>query len=202
MKFFFLSNITFSTEPKPQNHPLFGFFFCLFFLVFNPRSPPSPGLIFWGGREGEAGHGVDTEFALGTGSGGNFFLLLAVNKAQLASTRVGHSGYLGILGFFGIRTFSSAGTSSSFPPPPPTPGEGRGGAGGAKRRHLVFVLWFKEHLKKSWQRSGPWRGRRCCRQCSDKAREIPLCVPDGEKKGEENPARPSLSKKNPKNGIL
>lgn len=27
---------------------------------------------------------MDTEFALGMGSGGNFFLLLAVNKAQLS----------------------------------------------------------------------------------------------------------------------
>lgn len=35
---------------------------------------------------------------LGTGSGGNFFLLLAVNKAQLASTRI--FGIFGI--FFGI----------------------------------------------------------------------------------------------------
>lgn len=40
----------------------------------------------------------------------------------------------------------------------------------------------------------PWRGRRCCRQCSEKARESRLCVPKGKEREttKKQPASPSL----------
>lgn len=68
-----------------------------------------------------------------------FFLLLAVNKAQLASTRI-FGIFFGIFGIF--KDLSSAGTSRSFPPLPPTAREGRGAAGGRSEDTWFVVFVF------------------------------------------------------------
>lgn len=122
---------------------------------------------------------MDTEFALGMGSGGNFFLLLAVNKAQLSPAPGWETRNIPGSGDFWDKDLPS----SSHPTERTRRGRGR-------TEDTWFVVWFKEHLNLS-KDLGPGVAGGAAGSARTRHGRFLCAFLKG--RGGENPASPGLS---------